>query len=102
MSQGEKDKLEQIIYWSRAALGSALGAGYAALWREAWGGLLQAASIAVLFYVISYYLIRTALGEYRLQLLGGTSKISRIGIGIFFISWLFMWILVYSLFFHTG
>lgn len=102
MSEDEKDKLERIIYWFRAALGSALGAGYGALWREAWGGLLQAASIAILFYLISYYLIRTALGEYRLQLLGGASKISRIGIGIFFISWVFMWAFVYSLFFYTG
>ncbi len=102
MSEAERNKLEEVIYWGRAAIGTVLGAVFAVFWRESWGGLLQAVSVALIFYVGTYYLIRTILGDYRVELLGGASKLSMIGVGIFFMAWIFSWIFFYSLFFRPG
>lgn len=100
MSEAEESRLERLVYWIRVVLGTILGAMYAVYWRESWGGFLSAVSYAILFYILTYYLITISLGSYRVEILGGTRKIFTIGIGIFFISWLFFWILLYTLFFH--
>jgi len=102
MSETEVNKLQQVIYWIRAVLGILLGTAYAIFWRQSWGSFLTAVSFSLLFYLLSYYLIRMILGEYRVELLGGSSNVLRIGIGMFFLSFIFFWILIYSLFFHTG
>jgi len=102
MSEGEANKLEQAVYWIRVALGALLGIIYAAFWTQDLGGLLPAFSIAVTFYFLSYYAIRIILGQYRVELLGGSSNVLKIGIGIYFVSWIFFWIFTYSLFFYVG
>jgi hypothetical protein len=50
--------------------------------------------------MVSYYTLKVVLGE-RVEEIGGTSKLYTIGIGAYFVSWLFLWILVYTVFFHV-
>lgn len=101
MEEKEIEKLEKVVYWARCFLGSLLGVVFAIFWRPNLGGVITAASIALLIFLLSYYVISWALGEVRVNLLGGRSKIYTIGIGAYFTGWLFFWILVYTLFFHV-
>lgn len=100
MEEKEAERLENIVYWARGLLGSLLGIIFAIFWRPNLGSVITAASIALLIFLISYYVIRWILGEVRVNILGGKSKVYTIGIGAYFTAWLFFWILVYTLFFH--
>ncbi|MEM0218827.1 MAG: hypothetical protein QW314_02240 [Thermoproteota archaeon] len=94
------EKLENLVYWARCILGSLLGIIFAIFWRPYLGSVITAASIALLVFLVSYYVTRWILGEARVNLLGGKNKIYTIGIGAYFTAWLFFWILFYTLFFH--
>lgn len=94
-------KLEDIVYWARGTLGALLGTFFAAFWRPNFGGLITAFSIALLVFLVSYYIINWLLGEVRVNLLGGKSKIYTLGIGVYFTSWIFFWIFFYTMFFHS-
>jgi len=102
LTESEQKNLEKMVYWSRCAIGTVLGLVYAAFWRASIGSLLIAASVMITVYLGSHYLISALLGRHRLEVLGGEGKLQTIGIGIFFISFLFFWVLFYSLFFYTG
>lgn len=95
----EAKKIENTIYWARCILGAILGLIFAAFWRPSFGPLITAISIALLIFIISYYVIVLILGEVRIALIGGKNKVYTIGIGIYFLSWIFFWIFFYTLFF---
>lgn len=100
MEESEAERLENIVYWARGLLGSVLGIIFAIFWRPNLGSVVTAASVALLVFLISYYVIRWILGEVRITILGGKNKVYTIGIGAYFTAWLFFWIFVYTLFFH--
>jgi len=102
MGESEEKKLETLVYWGRCVMGAVVGAILAAFWRANLGGLLTAASVAIIAYVALSYLLRFMLGEHRVQLLGGGSKLNMIGVGIFFLSALFFWAFLYSFFFYVS
>jgi len=102
LAENEQKNLEKMVYWSRCAIGAVLGLTYAVFWRASIGSLLTAASVMITVYLGSHYLISALLGKHRLEVLGGKGKLQTLGIGIFFLSFLFFWVLFYSLFFYTG
>lgn len=101
MTEDEEKKLQKAIYWGRAAVGIGWGMLLAAFWRPFMGGLLTAASMSIFAYLATYLITASLLGKHRVELIGGKNKLYTIGIGIFFFSVLFAWILLYSLLFHS-
>jgi len=83
-----------IIYWTRLLLGIAAGALSALLTDfVAEFNLLNGISIALLVYIVSYYAYKAAfVAKVEKQ-----SKIFSTGIGAYFLSWLVMWVLFYTL-----
>ena len=55
--------------------------------------LLNGISIAIIFYIISYYIIKFKY-MHKVEKRG---KLYTMGIGIYFISWLVFWILFYTI-----
>jgi len=102
LSEDEEKKIESAAYWGRCAMGALLGALYAVCWRPDLGSFLTAMSFAIFGYLVSYFVLSIALGDHRVEMIGGKSKLQTLGIGIFFLSFLFAWILLYSLFFYAG
>jgi uncharacterized membrane protein YGL010W len=83
-----------VIYWTRCLLGivaallSTLLTNFA---REF--TFLNGMSVALLLYIVSYYI-------YKSMFAGKVEKPTKIfttGIGIYFISWIVMWVLFYTL-----
>jgi len=101
LTEDEQKKLQKAIYWGRAAIGIGLGALLAAFWRPNMGGLFTVASISIFSYLATFLVLSNLLGKHRVESLGGKNKLYTIGIGVFFLSVVFTWILLYSLFFHT-
>ncbi|HYA22066.1 MAG TPA: hypothetical protein VEG31_02715 [Thermoproteota archaeon] len=101
MSDDEEKRLLNLIYWGRAGIGLGWGALLAAFWRPYLGGILTAASMSIFAYLATYLIIAQLLGKHRVELIGGRNKLYTIGIGAFFLSVAFAWILIYSLFFHN-
>ena len=101
MTEDEEKKLQEAIYWGRAAVGIGWGVLLAAFWRPSMGGVLTAASMSIFAYLATYLITASLLGKHRVESIGGKNKLYTIGIGIFFFSVLFTWILLYSLFFHS-
>jgi len=91
------------VYWLRLALGiiAALvsaGYGYAvpgAITMEEFplNTFLNSLSIALIIYMISYYIIKRKYVLYVEK----PQKLATMGIGMYFISWLVFWILLYTL-----
>jgi uncharacterized membrane-anchored protein len=90
------------IYWMRLILGivAALAStGY----TQAIGGvstvggdisvLLNGLSMAIIVYVISYYIMKFKLASK----VDKPQKIFTTGVGIYFLSWLVFWILLYTI-----
>jgi len=96
------------VYWIRLALGivaAAICAGYA----TATGRIpqtspeapfpidialfLNSMSLAIIVYLISYYLIKN---KFVLKV-EKTQKLFTTGIGIYFLSWLVFWVLLYTI-----
>jgi hypothetical protein len=83
-----------IIYWTRFLLGFA-AAVLSALLTDFLPefNLLNGISIALLVYIVSYYVYKAAfVGKIEKQ-----SKIFTTGVGAYFLSWLVMWVLFYTL-----
>jgi len=95
-------KTLEIIYWLRLALGitaALMCTGYGlatnTIVKEnpTYTTLLNGMSIALVIYLISYYIIKSkfSLEVEKPQKLGTT------GIGIYFISWIAFWTLLYTI-----
>jgi hypothetical protein len=90
-----------IIYWIRAGLGLVIGIlcalyVYSTVSTEVTSiyTLLTGISFALLFYIATYYLIKSRyFGRVEKQ-----SKLITQGIGIYFFAWLVSWTLIISLF----
>ena len=83
-----------IIYWTRFLLGT-VAAALSALLTDFLPefNLLNGISIALLVYIVSYYVYKAAfVGKVEKQ-----SKIMSQGIGIYFFTWLVSWILMYTI-----
>jgi len=101
LTEDEEKKLQDLVYWGRAATGLGWGALLAAFWRPSLGGILTATSMSIFAYLATYLITTSLLGKHRVELIGGKNKLYTIGLGAFFLSVAFAWILVYSLFFHN-
>jgi len=83
-----------IIYWTRfllgfaAALASALLSDFMPEFN-----LLNGITIALLIYIVSYYAYKAVF----LAQVEKPSKIFTAGVGAYFLSWLVMWTLFYTL-----
>jgi hypothetical protein len=83
-----------IIYWTRFLLGI-IAAGLSALLTDFVPefNLLNGISIALLVYIVSYYAYKAAFtAKVEKQ-----SKLFSTGIGAYFLSWLVLWVLFYTL-----
>lgn len=86
-----------VIYWTRFLLGIVAALTSALLSsaiREF--SLLNGISIALLVYIITYYV-------YKAMFLAKVEKASKIfttGVGIYFLSWLVVWVLLYTIFYQ--
>ena len=82
-----------IIYWTRVLLGTIAALICAFLTSIITDfSILNGVSIALLVYIITYYV-------YKAQFLGKVAKPSKIfstGVGAYFLSWLVMWALFYT------
>ena len=97
------------IYWLRLALGitaALICMGYCLATPEAiptvspgqdfpvdYSVFLNGVSIAVLFYLLSYYVIKWRF----IHKVEKPSKLMTTGIGIYFISWIVFWVLLYTI-----
>jgi hypothetical protein len=96
-------KTLEIIYWLRLALGitaALICTGYGlatnTIAKEGfpmWNTLMNGASIALVIYLISYYIIKS---KFSLKV-EKPQKLVTMGIGIYFISWITFWTLLYTI-----
>jgi hypothetical protein len=92
----------ETIYWLRFGLGMVaalvctgynLATGTISNAIFNWDSLLNGISLAIIVYVISYYYLK-----YRFRnVVQKTSKIVSAGIGIYFLSWIVFWTLLYTI-----
>lgn len=87
-----KIKPSGIVYWFRFFLAILVGILSYILHLKG----IQGLSTMILFYIISYYIVRYGLkyGEAELK---GKNKIVMIGIGTYIFVWAATWILLYTL-----
>lgn len=90
------------VYWLRLAFGilaALLSAGYGIGTNEIspiefdFYTLLNTISIAIIVYALSYYYVKF---RYTLQV-KNPRKLITTGIGIYFLSWIAFWVLLYTL-----
>jgi len=95
-------KTLEIIYWLRLALGitaALICTGYGlttnTIVKEnpTYTTLLNGVSIALVIYLISYYVIKS---KFSLKV-EKPQKLVTTGIGIYFISWIAFWTLLYTI-----
>jgi len=95
-------KTLEIIYWLRLALGitaALICTGYGlttnTIVKEnpTYTTLLNGVSIALVIYLISYYIIKS---KFSLKV-EKPQKLVTTGIGIYFISWIAFWTLLYTI-----
>jgi hypothetical protein len=95
-------KTLEIIYWVRLALGitaALICTGYGlatntiAKENPTYTTLLNGISIALVIYLISYYIIKS---KFSLEV-EKSQKLVTMGIGIYFISWITFWTLLYTI-----
>jgi len=95
-------KTLEIIYWLRLALGitaALICTGYGlttnTIVKEnpTYTTLLNGVSIALVIYLISYYIIKS---KFSLKV-EKPQKLVTSGIGIYFISWIAFWTLLYTI-----
>jgi hypothetical protein len=88
-----------IIYWTRVLFGIA-----AAVISIFIGSvildfnLLNSLSIALLVYIVTYYLYK----RFFLKKVEKPSSIFSTGVGAYFLSWLVMWVLIYTLLYRQS
>jgi hypothetical protein len=95
-------KTLEIIYWARLALGitaalicTGYGVATNTIVKEnpTYTTLLNGLSIALVTYLISYYIIKS---KFSLKV-EKPQKLLTTGIGIYFISWIVFWVLLYTI-----
>jgi len=95
-------KTLEIIYWLRLALGitaALICTGYGLATNtivkdnSTYTTLLNGVSIALVIYLISYYIIKS---KFSLKV-EKQQKLVTTGIGIYFISWIAFWTLLYTI-----
>jgi len=95
-------KTLEIIYWLRLALGitaALICTGYGLATNtivkdnSTYTTLLNGVSIALVIYLISYYIIKS---KFSLKV-EKQQKLVTTGIGIYFISWIAFWALLYTI-----
>ena len=83
-----------IIYWTRGLLGFAAGLASALLSNlMPEFNLLNGITIALLIYLVSYYAYKAVF----LARVEKPSKIFSTGVGAYFLTWLVMWTLFYTI-----
>jgi len=86
------------LYWLRALLGIVTGSITAALAHFVFGGaigftsLINCISVAILIYLITYYILRGVFKSKVEQ----QSKILSTGIGIYFFAWIAFLVIFYT------
>ncbi len=91
----------ESIYWIRLVLGvvaALLSIGYGIATNTissvpTFDTLLNGASLAIILYIGSYYYVKFRY-QSKVQ---KTSKIFTAGIGIYFLGWIVVWVLLYTL-----
>lgn len=95
-------KTLEIIYWLKFALGITaafvctgygLATGTIVTEDFTYTTLLNGLSIALVIYLISYYVIKSKFSLETVK----PQKIVTTGIGIYFISWIVFWVLLYTI-----
>ena len=95
-------KTLETIYWLRLALGITvavicvgygLATGTISTTNFTFNTFLNGISIALVIFLISYYIIKSKF-SYKVE---KPRKLLTTGIGIYFISWLVFWILLYTI-----
>lgn len=94
-------KTLQIIYWLKLAIGivaALVCTGYIIVARNIqtifdFTTFMNGLSIAIIIYLISYYLLK---GKFALKV-EKPQKIFTTGIGIYFLTWIVFWILIYTI-----
>jgi hypothetical protein len=95
-------KTLEIIYWLRFALGitaavMCIGFGLATntivKQKPTYTTLLNGVSIALITYLVSYYIIKS---KFSLKV-EKPQKLVTMGIGIYFVSWIVFWVLLYTI-----
>lgn len=85
-----------LIYWCRVGLGVIAAllcvAGWA-LTNTLFATILQGSSLAIIFYIITYYVLKMRF----IMKVEKTSKLFTQGIGAYFMTWIVTWILLLSL-----
>ena len=90
-----------VIYWARLALGvvAALISTFVTMLSGVEPGVyelnsfLNGLTIALLVYLVSYYVLKSLFSSKVEK----QSKIMSMGIGIYFFTWIFAWVLFYSI-----
>ncbi|MBS7643029.1 hypothetical protein KEJ26_00335 [Candidatus Bathyarchaeota archaeon] len=87
-----KLKPSSIVYWTRIGLAVLTTLICLGLQLSGVRGII----LGVLMYIVSYYVIRFGLNV-EPEAVGGGNKLFTIGIGSYFLVWLFTWALLYTL-----
>jgi len=82
-----------IIYWTRACLGVVVALISTLLSAVANISLMNGITIALLFYIITYYIYKPLF----ITKVEKPTKIFTTGIGAYFLSWIVSWIIFYTL-----
>jgi hypothetical protein len=83
----------KIVFRAVNASGDLYGDDFEVRQTEPVQSFFNSASIAILVYIISYYVLKSMFGTK----VSKPSKILTAGIGIYILAWLFMWALLYTL-----
>ena len=86
-----------LIYWTRVALAIAAAAISTVITlmfgERGISTFLNGLTIALLVYLIAYYILKA---KFKNQI-EKQSKIMTMGIGIYFFTWILVWVLMYSI-----
>jgi len=91
-------KPTSIIYWTRAGLGVVTALLCAVLSTAASISLLNGITIALLIYIITFYVYKS-LFRAKVE---KPSKILTTGVGAYFLTWIVTWVIFYTLIFKTA
>lgn len=92
----------KFVYWLKLGLGimaAFVCAGYGIVTGEisnsefALNTLINSVSLAIIIYILSYYLIKLKF-QFKTE---KPQKLFMMGIGVYFISWLVFWVILYTI-----
>lgn len=85
-----------FIYWCRVGLGvvaALICVGGWALTNTLFASIIEAASLAIVFYIVTYYILKMKF----VAKVEKTSKLFTQGIGAYFLTWIISWTLILTL-----